>query len=581
MWEFVAETGDRLDRPRDEVEPYIQILSDNWFDSPASLVDTKPEELASLGIPLRFAKELVNSATSARAYSRDSGGKGRRKGKGKAKGKESEAEKGGRWKDSREEKGEYKQSLDLWDCEPAYNLRGALIGEGGRNMHHIQDQSGASVWVVGEAGDTMHLEVKARSRRELSHGAKMAKDLINTVYSNYERWLEKEGKSGGWESKGGSGKRGRHEESGKGRNRGDKKFQRVLHLDECDPAFHIRSKFIGAQGDNVHHIQDQTGAKLWLMGGSGEPTRLEITASNSEALEKATQMSEDLIGSVMEEYEEWRREEGREGQGRRKEKGKSKGKADMTFTESLDLWDADPEFNIKGKLIGEKGRKIFHIQDKTGAKLWLFGGENGDPLRLEVNATCDEDLKAALDMAQDLTRSVYDDYERWLEEQEGGGRNGPGSSKDGGKGRNRGSDKFPRARQGKGRGSDGEYTKSLKLKACDPAFRIKGALIGDGGRNVHHIKDQSRARLWIKGDEDEGLRVDISADSVEDLNKAVQMTKDLIKTVYDDYDNWLRDRGEGSNGRDKGSYRERSRSQDRRHDSNDDDEPPVKRSRYD
>lgn len=536
LQEFVAEAGRRLNRPEEEVEPYIQILRDNWFDSPAALVDTRPEELASLGIPLRFAKELISAALAqgTRGGGRGEEAKGRKNGKGGA-----TRRAGGDWREWRREgPGDLKESIGLRECDPAFNLRGALIGEGGRNMHRIQDESGCSVWVVGEDGHHMTLEISAQRSRDLSCGMQMCRDLIAQTYAVYERW------HGGGQAPGrsGHGKDGAKGKS-KGASKGGGKYHRVIEMEEFDPAFHLRMKFIGISGDNVHYIQDKTGAKVWLLGEQGEAMRLEISADTSEALEHATQMTEDLISSVSQEYDQWLQDGGKDGEsgkdgegGRRRDAtGKGGGKdAEMKFSESIDLWDCDSAFNMKGKLIGKRGRGIFHIQDHTGTKLWLFGGDNGEPFRLEVSAHSEEDLSAAVEMAQDIIATLYEEYERWLKDHaggDGGGKRGKSWGK--GKGREKGADSW----RGKGHGK-GEFSKSLELRACDPAFRVKGALIGDRGRNMQHIKEHTGARIWIRGEEYETLYVDITADSADKLSSAVQMTEDLIDAVYNEYEQW-------------------------------------------
>merc|ERR1712151_1313188 len=59
---LVVDVGRGLKRSRDESLPLADILEQNWFDSPASLTDAKPEELVALGIPMRFAKDLIKLA---------------------------------------------------------------------------------------------------------------------------------------------------------------------------------------------------------------------------------------------------------------------------------------------------------------------------------------------------------------------------------------------------------------------------------------------------------------------------------------------------------------------------------------
>jgi len=456
--DFVVEAGRRLNRPPEEVEPYAKILTDNWFDSPESLADTKPEELANQGIPLRFAKELISAA--ARGF--PSGRRGTGKGKGKGEGKDPDAPvRGG--------DGEFKQSLELWEHDAGFNLRGAVIGEKGRNVHHIQDQTGARLWVQGEPGEPLRVELSAGGPRELQRAVRLTRDLLGAVRAEYEEWLRREG--GGWRQEQGDAK-GRRPEKGRGK-------------------------------------------------GKARPKGRE------------------------------------EGDGRQRE---APGGREAGFREVLELWECEPAFNLKGKIIGDSGRNVHHIQDQTGAKLWL----SGDPMQLEVCTNSPEDLERAVNMAQDLLGAVYDEYTQWL-----GGEGEDRGPREAGKGMGKGKDKGKDAAKGRrresGKGGDGDFMKILKLKDTEPAFRLRGALIGDSGRNVHHIQDQTGAKLWLHGDSGQSMRLEITANSSEALDQAVQMSKDLIKTVYQSYDEWLQDGG----GRDKGSGKGRHQ----RHE----DEPPAKR----
>jgi len=333
--DFVIEAGRRLDRRAEEVEPYAKILVDNWFDCPESLADTKPEELANQGIPLRFAKELVAAAArGSRPPARREPGKGKGKGKDSEKGRffprrgEDDWRDAGGWAGS----GVFRHRIDLWEHDVGFNLRGAVIGEKGRNVHHIQDQTGARLWLRGEPGEPLHVEVTANTAKDLNRAVRLTKDLLGAVHVEYEQWLRHErdqwtqvastngkgiqrldkgkGKTktkGKGKGKGGKeGKDGRRRELGKGR---DCEFREVLDLWESEPGFNLKGKIIGDSGRNVHHIQDQTGARLWL---SGDPLQLEVSAGTSGELDQAVQMAKDLIKTVYQNYDEWLQDGGGE-----------------------------------------------------------------------------------------------------------------------------------------------------------------------------------------------------------------------------------------------------------------------------
>merc|ERR1712039_684693 len=85
--------------------------------------------------------------------------------------------------------------------------------------------------------------------------------------------------------------------------------------------------------------------------------------------------------------------------------------------------------------------------------------------------------------------------------------------------------------KGGGKGGAGELKKILRLKECDPGFDLRGKLKGNQCENLHHIQDETGARLWVLGEKDEPVRLEISASKQQDFDSAVQMAKDLIKTV--------------------------------------------------
>merc|ERR1712187_373118 len=109
-------------------------------------------------------------------------------------------------------------------------------------------------------------------------------------------------------------------------------------------------------------------------------------------------------------------------------------------------------------------------------------------------------------------------------------------------GKGKGKKSKDKGEDGKG-GAEGAFKKILKLKECDEGFRLRGALIGEKGRNIHHIQDATGAKLWIQGEGSDSMVVKISADEQEDLEKAVDMAKDLIKAVYREYDEWKQSNG--------------------------------------
>merc|ERR1711920_962473 len=89
-------------------------------------------------------------------------------------------------------------------------LRKVLIGEGGANMKHIQEECKAKVNVRDENGE-MRIEIGADSQDALRKADAMVKDLIGVAYTDYETWKATQGKDSRRDrdtrdSKGGKGK---------------------------------------------------------------------------------------------------------------------------------------------------------------------------------------------------------------------------------------------------------------------------------------------------------------------------------------------------------------------------------------
>lgn len=472
---FVIDAGRRLERPADEVEPYVQILTDNWYDSPESLADTRPEELANQGIPLRFAKELVSTASSQKHGGGRSGGGGGRSGGKKGPGKGKSRREGGKGKgDGKRDAGwakqampapgevEFKQRIDLWDHDGNFNLMGAIIGEKGKNVHHVQDQTGAAILVQGNRGEAMWIEIRAPSSKELNRAVTLTEDLLGAVHQEYEAWeragrherVDRPPPDWGDSGKGKQSEKGKGKGKGKGKRKGKDEqgyWKETLDLWDCEPSFGLRDRVVGERARNVHHIQDQTGAKVWC---GGDPLKVEVSANSSDILSKAVQMTQDLIGTVYDEFLKFQgdshrgkgRDRGKGGKGKDKDRDSGKGKSrrddkggkgggENDFLKIIKLKDTDPGFHIRGALIGNGGRNVHHIQDQTGANLWLQGDPPGQNMRLEVSAPSQEQLDQAVHMSKDLIKTVYKTFEEWQ--------------------RNEGADKD--RNMGKGRGSRRDY----------------------------------------------------------------------------------------------------------------------------
>merc|ERR1712176_886835 len=109
--------------------------------------------------------------------------------------------------------------------------------------------------------------------------------------------------------------------------------------------------------------------------------------------DKAVKLTNELITSVNQEYDEWIESGGVEGEGASKGKrkgdkgkGKSKGKSkDDDFVKIVDVKEVNQEFNMLGAIIGEKGVNTKHIKSTSGARIRVEGG-HGEPVYCKVLA---------------------------------------------------------------------------------------------------------------------------------------------------------------------------------------------------
>ena len=62
-----------------------------------------------------------------------------------------------------------------------------------------------------------------------------------------------------------------HAEPGRG------SYTFTIDVDNVDTRFGMLAKLVGINGENVHHIQDVTKAKVWINREAGQPTAMSVT----------------------------------------------------------------------------------------------------------------------------------------------------------------------------------------------------------------------------------------------------------------------------------------------------------------
>ncbi|CAJ1427877.1 unnamed protein product [Effrenium voratum] len=363
--ELVKATARSLNRSWSEAEPFLSLLEENWYDTVESLRAVGLSELQALGIPLRFAKELLqlSDKSDARAPSSPA----RRD----------------RWDDRDRDRGE-RGDRDRGDRADRGKGEGKGKGKGSSKSAPPAVESG-KCYTCG--GDHFARECPEKGKGKSKGKGKDGKG--------------KEGKDG----KGKEGKDGKGKEKGKSKKGKDSEaaqngacflcggdhfardcpgkdditrpsqrefaYSHKIHFDiqQMDERFPLAARLIGKGGKNVKHITKTTGAWVWLCGrGSGmkdkngeesdEPLHMVVKSDDQGSLEEAVQVAEDLVDTILDSYNDWAEAEGVGGDADERacyhcggyghmkrdcpEKGKGKGKGKREKGESRSRhWDED------------------------------------------------------------------------------------------------------------------------------------------------------------------------------------------------------------------------------------------------
>jgi len=487
--ELVLKVGQSLGRSDDECEPYAKLLMDNWFDTNKSLMGTSTGELTQIGIPLRFAKELLDAVALG-------------PGKGTSKGKQALPE----------------QDASVGRAEGCFICGGAHYArdcpEGGGKGKGKSKGKGCFI-----CGGTDHFARECPANDGRGKGGAKGKD--------------KNGKQEGAQR--------------------EFQYSRKLPMNagQVQEGFPLKGRIIGKAGQNMKHIRSETGAHIWLCGvGSGtvdgngeespEPMHLLIQGDDHDAVNKAAHIAKDLIKTVLDQHDDWVRlrdapedgegkadgkggkgtcficgaidhwsrecpqndgkgkgkgkgcficggehfarecpEAGEKGTGKGNgkgcficggehfarecpeagEKGKGKGKAEEGCFNcggnhlqrdcpdenkhlrklSLEVENFDPAFPLRMRILGKDGTNIKHIRQQTGALVWLNGAGSGrvepetgeeskEPLHMLIKSKDREKFEEAYRITSDLVDTVLEEYYEWLEQDPATKGEGKGSN---------------------------------------------------------------------------------------------------------------------------------------------------------
>lgn len=336
----------------------LEALNDNWFSNPDDLRDTTPEELKGIGIPLKFAKELITAVQQgppAQADGKSSSGKGNasdrsgapigrpehsrdvgkgRAGKtdvrdawadgggkgGKSKGKSSKSSRSTR---RLRDDGMYEEVIHVEEFEPMFKAKMKIIGNAGSNMKHIKDETKTAVHVQQEgASGPLTIHLTSENESNLTAGVNLLKDLLKSVRQDYKEWRIAEGahlpadegyreRDHGHSDKG-KGKSASKGVGKKGEAKGDRKgppdeaFAEEIEFEATDAEYDIKGHIIGEGARNVHHIRDESGATLWVFQErKGDPLSVRVSAPTEDAKTRGAELARDLVEAIRDEYYTW------------------------------------------------------------------------------------------------------------------------------------------------------------------------------------------------------------------------------------------------------------------------------------
>jgi len=238
------------------------------------------------------------------------------------------------WAVQRREAGVVEQretrKINIPTLHPAFDRKGWLLGDGEQNLVHVSQGTGVLVALFGENNGSIHFELQGSPEGKWSLAEVMVKDLIQQMTVEYASWVKAKALVDIAKTKEHSTTNGKSSGKGSGRNKNSSEepeyaehrcrelikdvenqwslwsggdvdgFKGSLKVPATASVAPVRRELIGISGQNVLHIQNETGASVKLQGGtSQEPAaRFEVSCSTSQGLADALSLCADLIKHV-------------------------------------------------------------------------------------------------------------------------------------------------------------------------------------------------------------------------------------------------------------------------------------------
>lgn len=158
------------------------------------------------------------------------------------------------------------------EVDPAFNLRGCILGEGGAHLRSIQEETQARVVLSMSADDpavAAELRIVGGGRANLSAAAVRVAQLLDMVRAKQSQILD-------------------------------------LELG-TDPGFPLQATLSGSRGENMRHISERTGVHVTFVSGTSPPHLLMRPgrAANAASISTAKAMIKELLQIVRESHEMW------------------------------------------------------------------------------------------------------------------------------------------------------------------------------------------------------------------------------------------------------------------------------------
>jgi len=263
----VTAAAHELGRSSSDATPYLDLLEENWYDTVESLRTVDASDLNALGLPLRFARELLNLAKAGPKVAKAS---------------------------QPTPPQAPPPHLNAVDNTSHGNKGGMGAGKAGKTKS----------WTKGSNNlpDNSFQKGKGKAPPMSWNGWQSGRDWWWTSAPGHgeQAWY---GKS--------KGKSKHHQSNYEAAQTSPCEHKIFLDTETFDPQFGLNARIIGQSGCNIKKIESATGATVKLVDGfsksadASEGLHLLLKCDDARKLEDAVRMATKLLDSMSELYQAW------------------------------------------------------------------------------------------------------------------------------------------------------------------------------------------------------------------------------------------------------------------------------------